>query len=286
MPREIDSPLFQNESEQLEQQQLYRLFQIDTALIGEGSGYEGSTSLFTNTVNDFEIGQWIRVKSVPGIYRVVSRESGRLVLNTGLRSEVMQPEEVYAVVLLVDANHEVEFQNATYYQYPMQLQTMETTTENQDISVQLLMANVDKNIEYLIHEYDGLRGRRVTILTVFANHTAKIYTPLPDGTYDIQPNPEYNPQAFVRDILQIDSFASSAKAMSFTLTPALRLDVKLPRRRYVGGTCYFRYKDPETCGYSGGMPACNHTLADCIRHGNTYRFGGFPGVTMKKRIML
>jgi lambda family phage minor tail protein L len=286
MPREISSPLFQNESEQLDQQQLYRLFQIDTAFIGEGSGSSGSTSLFTSTPSAFEIGQWIRIKGVPGIYCVASLDTGRVILNTDLRAEVAQPVEVYAVVLLVDANHEVEYQGATYCQYPMQLQAMETTTENQDISVQLIMANVDKNIEYLIHEYDGLRGRRVTVLTVFANHTAKIYTPLPDGTYDIQPNPEYNPQAFVRDILQIDSFTSSAKAMQFTLTPALRLDVKLPRRRYVGGTCYFRYKDPETCGYSGTLPACNHTLADCIRHGNQLRFGGFPGVTMKKRIAL
>jgi phage-related protein len=152
---------------------------------------------------------------VPGIYRVASLDTGRVILNTDLRAEVAQPVEVYAVVLLVDANHEVEYQGATYCQYPMQLQAMETTTENQDISVQLIMANVDKNIEYLIHEYDGLRGRR-----------------------------------------------------------------------YVGGTCYFRYKDPETCGYSGTLPACNHTLADCIRHGNQLRFGGFPGVTMKKRIAL
>ena len=42
----------------------------------------------------------------------------------------------------------------------------------------------------------------------------------------------------------------------------------------------FAYKGIR-CGYNGSKSSCKHTLADCRSHGNSTRFGGFPGIDQK-----
>ena len=44
--------------------------------------------------------------------------------------------------------------------------------------------------------------------------------------------------------------------------------------------CPFAYKGIR-CGYNGSKSSCKHTLADCRSHGNSTRFGGFPGIDQK-----
>jgi lambda family phage minor tail protein L len=72
-------------------------------------------------------------------------------------------------------------------------------------------------------------------------------------------------------------------AVTFRLGTPFDLDgVLLPRRRALRYTCVFKYKGPE-CGYTGTLPTCNLSLADCRNHfGNVdLPWGGFPGLTTR-----
>ena len=53
-----------------------------------------------------------------------------------------------------------------------------------------------------------------------------------------------------------------------------------PLDRYMKNNCPFAYKGIR-CGYNGSKGSCKHTLADCRSHGNSTRFGGFPGIDQK-----
>lgn len=71
---------------------------------------------------------------------------------------------------------------------------------------------------------------------------------------------------------------------SFTLGAENHLSKTFPRRRQTRDFCQWRYKDPETCKYSGPMTSCDLTLYGpngCQAHGNTVRFGAFPGINSR-----
>jgi phage-related protein len=68
---------------------------------------------------------------------------------------------------------------------------------------------------------------------------------------------------------------------SFTLGADSDLLKTFPRRRQTKDFCQWRYKDPETCKYSGALSKCDLSLQGpngCAAHGNTINFGAFPGL--------
>lgn len=76
-----------------------------------------------------------------------------------------------------------------------------------------------------------------------------------------------------------------AQAANYDVTFQLGADslmaVVFPRRRQTRDFCQWRYKDVDTCAYSGGLPTCDLTLNGpngCSAHNNVINFGGFPGI--------
>jgi len=91
------------------------------------------------------------------------------------------------------------------------------------------------------------------------------------------PNPDASTTSYSEEVYVIDSYTASESAVQFNLEPLIDFSVKLPRRRFTS-VCYWRYKAPDTCGYSGELATCKKDLVDCKAHNNLARFGGFPGV--------
>lgn len=57
-----------------------------------------------------------------------------------------------------------------------------------------------------------------------------------------------------------------------------------PLRKQDDNQCSFRYKDPQTCGYGGGLPSCDLSLDGpngCRAHFNTANNGSFPGIIVR-----
>lgn len=111
---------------------------------------------------------------------------------------------------------------------------------------------------------------------------------LEDGPDYLAPNRELPPQIY--QIEQLDN--ETMNAVSFVLSSPFDLDgATLPNRSALR-TCPYRYRDSETCGYTGpgytrrndptstpGEDICNKSLTACeIRHSGLLPFGGFPGL--------
>jgi phage-related protein len=130
---------------------------------------------------------------------------------------------------------------------------------------------------------------------------------LPEPTSgDPYTNPSANNKAYIEDEYRIDNYTANEQAVSFTLDPIIDLDIRLPRRRFMVDSCYWLYKDAHTCKYSdtttinpatvdSNVPGsgttfwncpCLKTFAACDARGNTLNFGGFPGISSSRRVML
>lgn len=68
--------------------------------------------------------------------------------------------------------------------------------------------------------------------------------------------------------------------MDFVLGARNPLAQRFPRRLQWRDRCSWLYKSTD-CGYAGALPSCDYSLQGgngCAAHGNTQRFGGFPGI--------
>jgi len=123
----------------------------------------------------------------------------------------------------------------------------------------------------------GLEGARVTRIRTNARYLDAVNFPgnvNPYGTPD--PTSEYP-----REVYFIDRRRSESRAVvEFELAAAFDLaGVRAPKRQVIASICTWVYRSAE-CGYSGGLPSCTKSLADCRAHfgaNSELPFGGFPG---------
>jgi len=123
----------------------------------------------------------------------------------------------------------------------------------------------------------GLEGAKVTRIRTHARYLDAMNFPdnvNPYGTPD--PSAEYP-----REVYFIDRRRSeSREVVEFELAAAFDLaGVRAPKRQVIASICTWVYRSAE-CGYSGGLPSCTKSLADCRAHfgaNSELPFGGFPG---------
>lgn len=230
-------------------------------------------------------------------------------------------------IFLVDANHDVIYRGVTYQRFPFQYSGVAVNSDGTIDNATIEFANATRDLMYEIENHDGLRKSTLEVKTVSARFADYRYIYIDStndrGIYDVgasysdydkalyagedhvyiggtwfplvepdvyrAPNPEA-PQAdlAIEDFFVVASYSAGEKTVQLRLAPPLNFDTKLPRRRYVADTCYFKFKSAE-CGYVGPLTTCAKTLkgADgCEGRNNTLRFGGFPGVNRSRRVIL
>jgi lambda family phage minor tail protein L len=123
----------------------------------------------------------------------------------------------------------------------------------------------------------GLEGARVTRRRTHARYLDAVNFPgnvNPLGTPD--PTAEYPIERFFVDRRK----AESREVVEFELCAAFDLaGIRAPKRQVLATLCTWVYRSAE-CGYSGGLPSCSKSLADCRAHfgsSSQLPFGGFPG---------
>lgn len=169
---------------------------------------------------------------------------------------------------IVDANDDVSFGGIFYLKFPVSFNGVEMTGSGEINKATLTVANPERQFQAYLNAYNGLRGVRVMVKTVFANF-------LDDGA-----TPDSS--ACVEDEFLIDSYTATETVIQFSLDPVCDFNLKLPRRRFTN-ICYWRYKEADTCGYAGALPDCKKDLEACRERGNQMRFGGFPGIPTQAR---
>lgn len=201
------------------------------------------------------------------------------------------PDETTPQLMLVDSNYDVKFNNIVYSKFPIKYSGVSVSSDGTIDKASIAIANVSREIMYYVEKYDGLKNQRIRIKSVYKNALDQIYemdyvTNSFPSTDDAPVNPTGNPAAYTEDEYLIDNYSANEQIVSFALEPIADLQIKLPRRRYLVDSCYWKYKDARTCKYSGELATCALTFAACRAHGNEENFGGFPGISGTRKIYL
>ena len=287
MPKQYTNTLFSSESDKLEQKILLNLMSIDIESIGTVTTVAGNTLLYDVTDSSkFIVDDYIRLNGQPGVYKVVS--IGATVVSLDKAPTISAPEtKAKHVLTLVDSNYDVSYDGIDYLAFPLAYSPAAVGTDGTTETASITVSNVDRTvIFYVENDPNYFVGNRVEVKSVYASVLDNIYTADIAGNVTVSPNPEADSSAYLRESHRIDSYNANEQVIQFNLKPAMRVDVRLPRRRFLRGSCYFRFKDPNSCQYSGSGTTCKKTWDACVAYHNQEHFGGFPGVNSSRRIWL
>jgi len=219
-------------------------------------------------------------------------EQGQLYHLVMLETPAPSPDDR---ILIVDANYDVVFGwggleankgEYTYAKFPVKFSPAEVNTDGSIAKASITIADASRDIMYYVEAFNGLRGCRVHIKTVYANALYYLYSFAADGSVTETPNVSHNPDACLHDEYFIDNYTANEQTVTFQLDPIIDLEIRIPRRRYLVDSCYFEFKNCDTCQYSGPDTECNKNLAACRAKGNQARYGGFPGISGSRKLFL
>lgn len=128
-------------------------------------------------------------------------------------------------------------------------------------TVSVVIHDLTRAIQGRMQQYGGGIGFNVTIMVVNGSQLDK--------------------PADVVEYFQIVGASAQNYVVTFQLGAENALMYTFPRRKQTKDFCQWRYKDPDTCGYSGDLPSCDLTLQGpngCAAHHNTINFGAFPTI--------
>lgn len=156
-------------------------------------------------------------------------------------------------------NEDVTWKGQLYQAFPFEIGAV-AEDDTSDPHVSLKVSNVARGMQWYVEDSGGGVGTEVILRVVNSLNM--------DGDADLE---EY----FVVTACKIDE-----QWIEFTLGNGYSAKTRRPLDRYMKNNCPFKYKGIR-CGYNGNQDSCMHTLADCRAHGNSKRFGGYPGIDQK-----
>jgi lambda family phage minor tail protein L len=162
-------------------------------------------------------------------------------------------------------DEDVVFNGITYRAFPIGHETISENTNGEIDGVRVKISNVSRLIQYYL-ETNDFRGKAVSITTVWGNRLS-------------------DAESCIVDEYTIESYTATELDVVFFLTSKLDvLDVSLPGRMYSRNYCGWKFKSSE-CGYVGSETSCNKTFQRCKELLNQQRFGGFPGVPLRRLVI-
>lgn len=162
----------------------------------------------------------------------------------------------------------------TYTPFPLGHEAISSNIQGEIDAVKVKLSNVSREIGAAIIQNNGLRGKKVTVKLVFADHLD-------------------DPTAYISDTFYIDGSVITEGMAEFTLTSGLDLyDINIPGRIFERDYCQWEFKKEGCWLWSGSAwtaPSgflhsdvqCDKTrkgIAGCSYHVNSLRFGGFPSI--------
>jgi len=175
--------------------------------------------------------------------------------------EVVDPSSgvIVEVLNIARNNEDVDFNGVTYSRGAFDIELKSDAGSQSQIS--LSVKDMSRAVQARMQEYGGGVGFNVTVYVVNS------------GALDQPPE--------VAEYFQVTAAQAQEYIAQFTLGAENALSYTFPRRRQTHDYCQWRYKDPDTCAYSGGLATCDLTLNGangCRAHSNERNFGAFPGI--------
>lgn len=156
-------------------------------------------------------------------------------------------------------NENVTWKGQEYIAFPFEIGEV-TEDYTGEPNVSLKVSNVAQGMQFYVEESGGAVGTEVILRVVNSLNM--------NGDADLE-------EFFVVTACKVDQ-----EWIEFTLGNSYSAKTRRPLDRYMKNHCPFKYKGIR-CGYNGNIETCKHTLTDCRSHGNSNRFGGFPGIDQK-----
>lgn len=179
----------------------------------------------------------------------------------------------------LNSNGELVWAGNNYLRFPIEADGFEYSGNGQLPRPKLRASNILGTITAILLSLpDGLEGAKVTRIRTLARYIDGAN--FPGGTNPLgTPDPTAE---FPREIYYIDrKVAETRDVVEFELAASFDLaGVRAPKRQCIANICQWVYKSAE-CSYSGALPTCTKTLADCKAHfGATAElpFGSYPGI--------
>jgi len=168
---------------------------------------------------------------------------------------------------LAEYDTDVVFSGHTYKKFPLKRSTITESRGGKVDTLRISISNVSREVQYYLENNDGLRGQKIRILQVWADHLDE-------------------PTNYIEDIFYIESTIAREHQAEFDLTSKFDvMEAVVPGRRLNRLYCQWIFKS-SACGYSGAETSCKKTLDYCRTLNNQLRFGGFPGVPGSRVIRL
>lgn len=152
---------------------------------------------------------------------------------------------------------DIEFQGRTYTAIAVDVVLPEESTQGRLQSLSLKVSNVSGVLQHYMESLNGAVGS--TVLMRFVNAA-------------------YLDEDFSDLDMEWTLVATSCKGawITFTLGSSSPLNKRYPLYRYIALHCKWQPNSAE-CGLTG--ITCARTLDACRGHGNSRRFGGYPGLS-------
>lgn len=164
---------------------------------------------------------------------------------------------------LVRNNENITWRGITWQAFPFTIDEISETSTNEVPSVAIMLANASRAMEMYVTEYDlwlKENAHQMIIATVHVISTADLG----------------NANSIISMSFEVSSFNSNATQMTFNITQKNLYMKRFPPNA-ITRKCHFKFGSVE-CGVNSTGKSCNKTLADCRRHSNSTRFGGYPSV--------
>lgn len=158
-----------------------------------------------------------------------------------------------------------------YSPFSFKLGDFAQSTNGQLPQLDLSASNIGRILQGVLMQYGGAVGADVKLYVV---NTAS-----PGGEAQLELD------------FEVSSTTANAKLVNFKLGASSPLRSVFPLHRFYPNHCIWRYNSPalqatnnplgQQCMYSGPLLTCSLTLDGpngCEAHGNSIRFGGFPGI--------
>jgi lambda family phage minor tail protein L len=157
-------------------------------------------------------------------------------------------------------NEDVVWKGQLYQAFPFQIGETSEESDGSDPNVSLKVSNVAQGLQWYVEDSGGGVGTQVILRVVNSLNM--------------------NGDADLEEYYTVLSCKVDQQWVEFTLGTDYSARSRRPLDRYMKNNCRFAYKG-VLCGYAGAIATCKHTLADCRLHGNSVRFGGYPGIDQK-----
>ena len=181
-------------------------------------------------------------------------------LSTGSAMLVLLEIRLQNTVYICYNNEDITWQGQLYQAFPFKIGEASEESDGSDPNVQLQVSNASQGLQWYVEDSNGGIGTEVILRVVNSLNL--------NGAADLE------------EIYTVLDCKVDEQWVTFTLGNDYSARTRRPLDRYMKNNCPFKYKGVR-CGYNGSKSSCNHTLADCRSHGNSTRYGGYPGIDQK-----